>query len=80
MNCNRCGTELSDYKTLCINCGNVNQSPYQYFRVDAQNGIRYWIEQMRTQNVEEAMKFIEKYKQDYKGVPVRLKKVTEEEV
>jgi hypothetical protein len=35
---------------------------------------------MRTQNIEAANRFIEKYKQDYKGVPVRLKKVTEEEV
>jgi hypothetical protein len=80
MNCDRCGFTLKDYKIDCNNCGEHNPSPYRYYRVDAQNQIKYWIEQMRTCNCQEAFDFVANYKNTYPGCPVRLRVVTEEEV
>jgi hypothetical protein len=77
--CNRCDFEVPA-DNLCTNCGELNKFPYQYFRVDAQNQIKYWIEQMRSNYVYDAVEFVSRYKKTYPNAPVRIRRVTEEEV
>jgi hypothetical protein len=79
--CNRCGFPISCGKdVVCTNCGEKNNVPQVYYRVDAQNYMLYWTEHMRTSEENVAVSFRDVYRREYPGCPCRVKKVTEEDV
>ena len=79
MKCNRCDFDIKS-ASECYNCGEVNEKIYEHYRVDALNFLNEWIEQAEYPWLEWARDYAKVYEMQFPGCPVRIRKVTEEEI